>query len=138
MTALVVIPEGEGSFPAMLIWSGSGPTDKHGNSPLMTGNNNSFQMVAQALAIQGIASIRYDKQEVGENTALVSKEEDLRFDDYVRDAVAWIDYASTDDSFSSIGAIGHSEDSLIGMIAAKQQASSFVSLAGAGSAVDMC
>ncbi len=137
MTALVVTPEGEGPFPAMLILSGSGPTDRNGNSPMMAGNTNSLLMIAEALAAQGIASIRYDKRGVGENTALVSKEEDLRFDDYVHDAAAWIDYANTKDTFTSIGVIGHSEGSLIGMIAAEQQqASSFVSLAGAGRAID--
>lgn len=137
MKALVVTPEGEGPFPAMLILSGSGPTDKNGNSPQLSGNNNSLKMVAEELAEQGIATIRYDKRGVGENAHLAGKEEDLQFDDYIADAAAWIAYAKSQEAFTTTGVIGHSEGSLIGMIAAQQQdASSFVSLAGPGRAID--
>lgn len=137
MKGLILTPEGEGPFPAMLLLSGSGPTDKDGNSPLLAGKNNSLKMVAEELAEQGIATIRYDKRGVGENTHLAGREEDLKFDDYVNDAGAWIDYAKSQESFSAVGVIGHSEGSLIGMIAAeRQKASSFVSLAGPGRAID--
>ncbi|EMF47928.1 hypothetical protein B481_0471 [Planococcus halocryophilus Or1] len=70
MSALIVKPEGEGPFPVMLILSGSGPTDKNGNSPLLEGDNNSLQMIAENLATKGIATIRYDKRGVGDNAAL--------------------------------------------------------------------
>lgn len=137
MKALVLTPEGEGPFPVMVMLSGSGPTDKNGNSPLLAGKNNSLKMVAEALAEQGIASIRYDKRGVGENAHLAGMEEDLEFDDYIADAAAWIEYAKSQKTFNRTGVIGHSEGSLIGMIAAQQQdASVFVSLAGPGRAID--
>ncbi|WP_298828721.1 alpha/beta fold hydrolase [uncultured Planococcus sp.] len=137
MTALILTPEGEGPFPVMLLLSGSGPTDKNGNSLITVGKNNSLKMVAEALAEEGIATIRYDKRGVGDNIGLMAKEEELRFEDYIKDASAWIGYAHSQERFSSIGVIGHSEGSLIGMIAAgQQQAASFVSLAGPGRPAD--
>lgn len=137
MSATVLIPEGEGPFPAMVMLSGSGPTDKNGNSLITPGKNNGLKMVAEALAEQGIATIRYDKRGIGDNIGLLGKEADLRFDDYIEDASAWIGYAKSQEEFSSVGVIGHSEGSLIGMLAAeRQQASSFISLAGVGRAAD--
>lgn len=137
MTARVLTPEGKGPFPVMLMLSGSGPTDKNGNSMIVPGKNNGLKMMAEELAQQGIATIRYDKRGVGDNIGLLVKEEDLRFDDYIEDASAWIGYAKSQDMFSSVGVIGHSEGSLIGMIAAeRQQAASFISLAGVGRPAD--
>lgn len=137
MTARVLTPEGNGPFPVMLMLSGSGPTDKNGNSMVVPGKNNGLKMMAEELAQQGIATIRYDKRGVGDNIGLLVEEEDLRFDDYIEDASAWIGYAKSQDVFSSVGVIGHSEGSLIGMIAAeRQQAASFISLAGVGRPAD--
>ncbi|WP_083387770.1 MarR family transcriptional regulator [Planococcus antarcticus] len=62
MTAFILTPQGDGPFPVMLMLSGSGPTDKDGNSPVMAGKNNSLKMVAEALAEGGISTIRYDKR----------------------------------------------------------------------------
>lgn len=137
MTGQLEIPEGKGPFPLMIIIAGSGPTDRDGNSLIMVGKNDSLKMLAEELSKEGIASIRYDKRGVGQNIALVSKEEDLRFDHYIEDAVAWGDYAKEDKRFSEIGFIGHSEGSLVGMIAAqKADATVFVSIAGAGRPID--
>lgn len=121
----------------MIILAGSGPTDRNGNSLLMVGKNNSLKMIAEELVAEGIASIRYDKRGVGLNMGLATKEEDLRFNHYIEDAVAWAEFAKEDDRFSDIGFIGHSEGSLVGMIAAQEtEATVFVSLAGAGRQID--
>lgn len=131
------IPQGEGPFPLMVIIAGSGPTDRNGNSIALPGKNNSLKMLAEDLAAEGVATIRYDKRGVGENTSLAGKEEDLRFDQYINDAAAWIEFAKTDKRFSQVGIIGHSEGSLIGMVAAKKaEADVFISLAGAGRPID--
>ncbi|PTS98605.1 alpha/beta hydrolase, partial [Flavobacterium sp. HMWF030] len=45
--------------PVALIISGSGPTDRDGNNPMM--KNNSLKMLSEALAKNGIATLRYDK-----------------------------------------------------------------------------
>ncbi|WP_298469817.1 alpha/beta hydrolase [uncultured Psychrobacillus sp.] len=137
MIGQIEIPEGEGRFPLMIILAGSGPTDRNGNSLVMVGKNNSLKMIAEELAAEGIASIRYDKRGVGLNMGLATKEEDLRFNHYIEDAVSWADFAKEDDRFSDIGFIGHSEGSLVGMIAAQEAgATVFVSLAGAGRQID--
>lgn len=132
MSGILEKPEGDGPFPVMIIIAGSGPTDHNGNSMLMPGKNNSLKMLAEDLAKHGIASIRYDKRGVGHNV-LDTKEETLTFDRYIDDASAFIAYAKKDKRFSKIGVIGHSEGSLIGMIAAsKTNIDVFVSIAGAG------
>ncbi|GKV57451.1 hypothetical protein NCCP2222_33980 [Sporosarcina sp. NCCP-2222] len=137
MSALLVEPIGEGPFPVMIIIAGSGPTDKDGNSEVMAGNNDSLKMVAQSLADQGIASIRFDKRGIGDNRSLVTKEEDIRLDDFIEDATAFADWAKKDSRFNKVGIIGHSEGSLVGMVAAKKaDADLFVSLAGIGRPMD--
>lgn len=137
MQGKVQIPDEAGPFPVAIIIAGSGPTDKDGNSTAIPGKNNSLKMLAEALATEGVASIRYDKRGIGDNISLSGNEEDLRFDDYIDDAAAWIKYAQNDGSFSNVSVIGHSEGSLIGMIASEREdADAFVSIAGAGKPVD--
>jgi len=121
--------------PVVLILSGSGPTDRNGNSPMLPGKNNSLQMLADGLAANGIASLRYDKRGVGESAKAMTAEADLRFETYVDDAVAWCEQLRSDKRFSAVIVAGHSEGSLIGMLAAKRcNAAGFVSIAGAGRA----
>ncbi|MEO5904245.1 MAG: hypothetical protein ABIQ55_09560, partial [Gemmatimonadaceae bacterium] len=61
------------------------------------------------------------------------KEEDLRFGMYVDDAAAWLKQLRADGRFTTVSVAGHSEGSLIGMIAARQAgADGYISLEGAG------
>ena len=122
-----------GQVPAALIIAGSGPTDRDGNSPLIKGKNDSLKMLAEALASQGIASVRYDKRSVAVATGTVKglREVDMRFEALVGDAAAWITLLRNDARFASVTVVGHSEGSLVGMLAARQaRADAFVSLAG--------
>lgn len=136
MKAVLELPEGDGPFPAVVIIAGSGPTDRNGNS-LAGGTNNSLKMLAENLASEGVASIRYDKRGIGMNAALNGKEEELRFEDFIADAAAWTAFLKADSRFSETGIIGHSEGSLIGMAAAeKADADRFISIAGAGRPID--
>ncbi len=116
--------------PVVLIIAGSGPTDRNGNNPRM--KNNSLQQLAFALAASGISSLRFDKRGIAESTASMGKEADLRFDDYVNDVSSWINYLKADKRFTKIIVAGHSEGSLIGMIASNGKADKFISIAGAG------
>ena len=119
--------------PVVLIIAGSGPTDRDGNSPLLSGTNNSLKLLAEGLAVHGIASVRYDKRGIAASRPAGTSEAALRFDTYIDDAAAWIALLRRDPRFSSVGVIGHSEGSLIGMVAAQRGgASAFVSIAGAG------
>ena len=114
-----------------LIIAGSGPTDRDGNNPSM--KNNSLNMLASALASNGISSLRYDKRGVGKSKNPMIKEESLTFEDYISDAEVWINKLKADKRFTKVVVIGHSEGSLIGMIAVKHTAADvFISISGAG------
>ncbi|HEX3109606.1 MAG TPA: alpha/beta hydrolase, partial [Thermoanaerobaculia bacterium] len=118
--------------PVVLIIAGSGPTDRDGNSPALPGHNDALKMLATDFAMNGIASLRYDKRGIAESASAATKESDLRFETYIDDAVAWCNQLH-EKRFSSVVIAGHSEGSLIGMIAAKKcGAAGFISLEGAG------
>lgn len=119
--------------PVVLIVAGSGPTDRNGNSSLLRGANNSLKLLAAGLAERGIASLRYDKRGIAASRAAMKSEAELRFDNYVDDAEGWVRQLRADPRFSTITVAGHSEGSLIGMIAAREaSADAFISLEGAG------
>lgn len=123
----------KGPVPVALIIAGSGPTDRNGNSKMLPGANNSLMLLAQALGDAGFASVRYDKRGVAGSAAALSQEKDVRFDQYIDDAAGWIAQLKRDPRFSSVTVIGHSEGSLIGMVAARKAgADAFVSISGAG------
>jgi len=132
----IITPENDEKFPIALIISGSGPTDRNGNNPMMT--NNSLKMLADSLGKAGIASIRYDKRGVAASIGAGISEIDLRFEDYVEDAIAWVNFIKEDNRFNNLVIIGHSEGSLIGMIAAYQvPIDGFISIAGPGEPADL-
>lgn len=118
--------------PVVLIVAGSGPTDRDGNTPLLPGRNNALRYLAEALAERGVASLRYDKRGIGASR-MQGMPTDLRFEHYVDDAVAWGKKLQADRRFSSVIVIGHSEGSLIAMLATPRiPAAKVVSIAGLG------
>jgi len=127
-------PGGAGKPAMALLIAGSGPTDRNGNNPMMT--NESLRKLAYGLASHNIASLRFDKRGIGESARAAKSEADLRFEDYVNDAKEWIALLKKDKRFSKVIVVGHSEGSLIGMIAALHLADGFVSIAGAGKSAD--
>ncbi|MBI3711989.1 MAG: alpha/beta fold hydrolase [Burkholderiales bacterium] len=119
--------------PVVLIIAGSGPTDRNGNSAGLPGKNNSLKMLAEELAIAGIASLRFDKRGVGESRMAGLSEEDLRFQTYVADVESWLKLLIADERFSGVAVIGHSEGSTLGMLAVQNvKVQAYVSLAGPG------
>lgn len=137
MQALEEIPETDGPHPVAILIAGSGPTDKDGNSLTLMGKNNSLRMLAEQLKAEGIAVIRYDKRAIGDNRSLAVQESELRFDDYVQDAAAWVRFAKADERFTDVAVIGHSEGALVGLAAANQEGvDSYVSLTGVGRPAD--
>jgi pimeloyl-ACP methyl ester carboxylesterase len=120
------------SSPLVIIIAGSGPTDRDGNTIMIKGKNNSLKYLANELGNAGISSIRFDKRGIGESKIAMKNEADLRFDDYVNDVIDWINKFKKDKRFSEIIIAGHSEGSLIGMIAANGLADKYISISGAG------
>jgi alpha-beta hydrolase superfamily lysophospholipase len=129
---LTMPKDAAGKIPVVLIIAGSGPTDRDGNSPALGLNANIYKLLAYDLGKAGIASVRYDKRMIGQSAG-TQKESDLRFDDYIDDAVGFIEMLGDDARFSKVIVAGHSEGSLVGMIACQgQDVKGFISLAGAG------
>lgn len=126
-----------GATRVVLIVAGSGPTDRDGNNPLGV-TAASYRRLAVALAARGIASVRYDKRAIAASAAAGPKMIDLRFDNYVDDAAAWLAKLRADGRFRAIALAGHSEGSLIGMIAVQhERVAAYVSLSGAGYPADV-
>ena len=124
----LLLPERE-KPPVVLIIAGSGPTDRNGNNPSLTPNY--LKMLAEGLHKNNIASLRFDKRGVAESASAFRSE--LRFEDYINDVEQWISVLKNDNRFSSVIILGHSEGSLIGMIAAQNSmAEKYISMAGPG------
>lgn len=128
----LIVPN-TGSNQLAIIIGGSGPTDRDGNQNFMKTNN--LKKLAQQLAQNGIATFRYDKRivkQIKTNTV----DPNIKFDDFVSDAMAVVKYFKTQKIFEQVYIIGHSQGSLIGMLAAQQNVDGFISLAGAGQSID--
>lgn len=120
-----------------IIVAGSGPTDRNGNSSMGI-RTNEYRMLAHSLDSQNIATFRYDKRGIAKSAYAGMKESHLVFDDYVRDAEKIFDYLHDTLGFKDIYFIGHSEGSLIAMLASqKNKVKGYISIAGAGRPIDV-
>lgn len=119
-----------------IIIPGSGPTDRDGNQNFM--KNNSLKFLAQDLSNKGIAAFRYDKRALtmlkkGANAKDIKK---VRFDDFVADAQKVVSYFKNKNRYDKIYVIGHSQGSLVGMMASTENVDGFISIAGPGKTID--
>jgi pimeloyl-ACP methyl ester carboxylesterase len=131
------LPEMTVPVPVVLLIAGSGPTDRDGNSTLVNGKSNYFLQLSDALKQKNIAALRYDKRAIGQSTT-TKPIKDITFDDMVDDAAALVKVLKTDKRFSKVIVAGHSEGSLIGMLAARREkADAFISLSGPGLPADV-
>jgi len=131
----LLIPDTSKKTSLAIIIQGSGPTDRNGNQTSL--KNNSLKFLAEGLYNKNIASFRYDKRLVKLILEGKFKESDANFNDFIADAKAVTNYFINDNRFSEIIIIGHSQGSLVGMIAAKEDGvDKYISLAGAGQEID--
>ncbi len=118
-----------------LIIAGSGPTDRNGNQ---SGGmeNNSLKFIAEGLAQNNIASLRFDKRGLpGSPMDSLARAHTL-FDDFATDVAQIISYLKMEKGFRHVVVIGHSLGSLEGTLGAQQAAvSKFISLAGMGHSI---
>ncbi len=103
----------------MLILPEAG-ADRDGNSVGQEIKPDTYRDLAFALAAKGIASVRIDKRGVGQSARAISREEDLRFDTYVDDAVTWIRFLQAQPHVGCVAVFGHSESALVAALAAKK------------------
>lgn len=129
------IPSKGKRFPLVIIIAGSGPTDRNGNSGAAV-TSNSYKILADSLLQRNIASLRYDKRGIAQSADSTVKEENIVFETYIMDAADWVDLLKKDRRFSSIIIAGHSEGSLVGMVAsANKKVDKYISIAGPGEPV---
>lgn len=90
-----------------------------------------FLVIADYLARQGIASLRYDDRATGASVG--GNVKDATSEDFARDAAAGLQYLRDRKAFSKVGLIGHSEGGLIAfMLGAQGKTDFIVSMAGTG------
>lgn len=130
----ILTPKSAEKIPLAIIIGGSGPTDRNGNQQMM--ENNSLRYLAEGLYQKNIASFRYDKRIVKQMKERTINEESIRFDDFIKDANDVLAFFSKAETFSKIYIIGHSQGSLVGIMAAQNGADGFISIAGAGQSID--
>lgn len=100
-------------WPLVVIVSGSGPTDRDGNSAMIPGKNDGLRRLAEGLSAAGYATLRYDKRGIGESVQPEMSEADLSFDDFINDLLGWLAWGAADERFSWLVPAGHSEGGLI-------------------------
>jgi hypothetical protein len=102
----------------VLILPGSGPTDRDGNNPLGV-RAAPYRLLAEALAAEGVATLRVDKRGIGASAGAPSEESDLRIDTYGDDARAWAARLRERSGARCVWLLGHSEGGLHALLAAR-------------------
>ena len=118
LDAFLTIPPGVEKPPVVLLIAGSGSTDHDGNGP--KAKPATLKKLAEQLAAQKIATLRYDKRGAGGWKPEFGKPEDFRFKDYVDDAVSLVNYLRESGKYSRVAVVGHSEGGLVAILAARQ------------------
>jgi uncharacterized protein len=121
----------------VLLIAGSGPTDRNGNS-IAGVKCNSYAILCDSLLKYGIPSLRFDKRGAAQSSKALKNEASLVFDDYVNDVVAIVNKLQTVYKYKNVVIVGHSEGSLVGMLAAKKaRVAKYISLCGPAEAIQV-
>ncbi len=127
LSGTLTLPDNEGSFPAVVLVSGSGPQNRDeelmGHRPLL--------VLSDHLTKSGIAVLRYDDRGTARSTGDFAAATTY---DFVEDATAALTYLRSRKEINTdhIGVIGHSEGGVIATIVASRddELNFIVSLAG--------
>ena len=122
LAGTLCIPDGKGPFPAVALVSGSGPQDRDET----VFNHKPFRVIADHLARNGIATLRYDDRGVGKSTGNFSR---ATTEEFARDAEAATSFLRMRKHIdpSRVGLLGHSEGGLVApMVAARSKDVSFI------------
>ena len=113
----------------LIIWiHGSGGVDRNGNQPQY------IKQFREAVNKQNIAFFSYDKRTANKNNIVFLKQGVL-FNDFVLDAKKVVNHFKNDKRFTKIILVGHSQGSLVAMLALKD-VEKYISIAGAGETID--
>jgi pimeloyl-ACP methyl ester carboxylesterase len=115
LAGTLTVPQGAGRFPLVVMITGSGPQNR--DEEIL--GFKVFQVIADRLARQGIASYRYDDRGVGQSTGSTSA---ATTPDFAGDALAALAAlkARTDIDPRRMGLLGHSEGATVAAIAASR------------------
>jgi len=129
LAGTLTLPEGAGPFPAVVLVSGSGPQDR--NETLL--GHKPFLVLADHLARNGVAALRFDDRGVGESTGDFAA---ATSEDFATDALAAVAYLREQPEVGRgrVGIVGHSEGGLIAPMAANRSddVAFIIMLAGPG------
>lgn len=130
--ATLIEPAGGSDTPVVLFFSGSGPTDRDGNSRLGVTASYLAKLAAN-LAELGIGSLRFDKRGIPGSIA-VEREEAMTITTYADDGTAVFDWLSSHAAARPIVLLGHSEGGLVALSVARMRpnAAGIVLLAAPG------
>ncbi len=117
LAGTLTIPDSLGKYPAVILISGSSPTNRDSESF----HHKPFQVIADNLTRNGIAVLRYDDRGVNKSTGDFY---DSTILDFAKDISAGIDYLKSREEINEnrIGLIGHSEGGVVASIVASQNA----------------
>lgn len=129
LAGTLTIPKKGKNFPAVVLISGSGPQNRDEE----IANHRPFRVIADYLARNGIAVLRFDDRGVAKSTGDFSK---AITTDFATDAICAVEYLKTrkEIDLTKIGLIGHSEGGLVAPLAANasKDIAFIVMLAGPG------
>ena len=118
----------------VILIAGSGPTNRYGNQ--FGGVTNCLKFLAEDIVNKDIAVFSYDKRLFAQMKSGNIDEKSMRFEDMITDAQNVVDYFKSEKRFKKIIIAGHSEGSLVGMVASTKNVNAFISLSGAGRPID--
>ncbi|MBQ3631891.1 MAG: alpha/beta hydrolase [Prevotella sp.] len=120
-------PKGKQRPTVALLVTGSGQQNR--DEELFS--HKPFLVIADYLARQGIATLRYDDRATGASVG--GEVANATSEDFTRDAAAGLDYLRSRKAFGKVGVMGHSEGGMIAfMLGAKGQTDFVVALAAPG------
>ncbi|WP_397446863.1 alpha/beta hydrolase [Polaribacter sp. R77954] len=114
----------------LIIWvHGSGGVDRNGNQPQY------IKQFREAINKNNIAFFSYDKRTANPKNVAFLKEDGVLIIDFINDVKEVVNHFKNDDRFTQIILVGHSQGSLIAMLAL-ENVDKYISIAGAGETID--
>lgn len=98
--------------PVVLIVPGSGPTDLNGNNPQGGIRANTYKLLADGLAAQGISTLRVDKRGMF-SSAAAGDGNAVSLEIYAQDYKNWVETIREKTGESCVYMLGHSEGALM-------------------------